>query len=101
MATGRCAGCGKSGPPKKVQAHIMTCPDYAELYRADPARALPPEAEHARWAAQDKEADKAARRAALAEAGAARRADQVGRFARLPDILDDPEEGTAADGTAG
>lgn len=48
MAQGRCAGCGYSASCAQVGSHILTCPDYLALYRADPEKCLGPEAEHQR-----------------------------------------------------
>lgn len=50
MTHGRCAGCGFSSPScKKVQAHVLSCPDYLALYKSNPAAALTPEQEYERW----------------------------------------------------
>lgn len=52
-----------------LAGHIIACPEFARLYKTDPARALLPAQEYARWA-ESGEAD--------AEKAAARQA-QVGR----------------------
>lgn len=38
---------------RKVTTHVVVCPDYAQLYREDPARALSPEDEYNRWKVED------------------------------------------------
>jgi len=86
---GRCAGCGMTGPAKKVSSHITGCPDYAALFQAEPVRALEPRAEYARWEREDKACGRKDRISAAVQATLERRAVQAGRFARLPDILED------------
>lgn len=79
-AQGRCAGCGKTGPQAEVDWHVLVCQAYAVLYRRDPAAALAPAAEYARWREQDKAAE---RRAGLARRVAdtvAQRASSVTRY---------------------
>jgi hypothetical protein len=54
VAAGRCAGCGRRDASiRKIQAHVVQCPAYAALYRAEPERALDPVAEEARWLAAE------------------------------------------------
>ena len=54
MPMGRCAGCGEtSGSCKKINAHVLECPEYKALYKRDPAKALSPREEYARWKAED------------------------------------------------
>jgi hypothetical protein len=84
-ARGRCGGCGKTGTPKAIARHIVDCEPYQELYARNPTRALDPEAEYARWEAEDKQAARQAAHAGVVTANAQRKADQAGRFARLPD----------------
>lgn len=67
---GRCAGCGRVGILSATRRHTAACPDFAELYRTDRARALDPAAEQARWlrtegSAESKVVDKTARVAAV------------------------------------
>lgn len=50
MSAGRCAGCGKSSSScKAIEKHVMTCPEFIALYKADPAAALDPEQEYVRY----------------------------------------------------
>lgn len=57
MARGRCAGCGQEdASAKKIERHINTCPQYLDLWRTDPDRALSPTAEAERWS-EVKESD--------------------------------------------
>lgn len=95
MAPGRCAGCGLSNSScRPIRAHVETCPDYLDLYREDPARALAPEAEYRRWKAEDDspEARQAARDVRLgrvfAEADEAQQAARE-RWQSKKSILDD------------
>lgn len=60
MSKGRCAGCGENGPVKAVTAHILSCPDWAALYRQDPSAVLDPGPEHDRWLAEDRKEEKEA-----------------------------------------
>lgn len=62
MAVGRCSGCKVTGPRKKIENHVLSCPQYLELFRADPARALDPVTEARRYAQEDTCAARAARR---------------------------------------
>lgn len=54
MSAGRCAGCGfQNVSCQKVKRHVVDCPDYIELFRTDPGRALDPEEEYQRYKAED------------------------------------------------
>lgn len=54
MPMGRCAGCGEtSASCKKINAHVLECPEYKALYKSDPDKALSPREEFARWKAED------------------------------------------------
>jgi len=54
MPVGRCAGCGKtSGSARVINAHVLECPEYKELYKTNPAAALSPQAEQQRWLTED------------------------------------------------
>lgn len=55
-AQGRCAGDGLTGELKSIEWHVLTCPLWAKL---DPADALAPAEEYARWRAQDAAAEHA------------------------------------------
>lgn len=59
MAAGRCAGCDKSfSSIKSARAHCAACEQFAELYRTDPERALPPK-EYEAYFTQKKATDEA------------------------------------------
>jgi len=88
-AQGRCAGCKQTGPEKQVDWHVLTCPDYAELYRRDPAAALAPGPEYVRWREQDKAAEHAADLARRVADTVDQRRGSVSRF-RPADPLEDP-----------
>jgi hypothetical protein len=88
MTAGRCAGCGATGPPRKIRSHVMSCSDYAQLYREHPEQALDPEAEYARWAAGPRAAEQAAAREQAIASAEARRAAQAARF-RSREIQED------------
>lgn len=88
VATGRCSGCGASGTPKRIRVHVRACEKYRDLLRSDPDRALEPEAEHERWIAEDRAAERGQRREQLAEVTDAKQARQRARFATPPDILE-------------
>jgi hypothetical protein len=54
MPQGRCAGCGETDVScKKINAHVLECPEYKALYKADPDRALSPREEYQRWLRED------------------------------------------------
>jgi hypothetical protein len=91
MATGRCAGCGAvlRGTEKANRAHVLSCERWAELYRQDPARALEPEEEHARYQEQDRPAEREARLAALMADTAGRRRQSLDRFRRRDPLEDE------------
>lgn len=95
--SGRCAGCGTtSKSAAEVREHIRYCPDYRKLFARDPAAALDPEAEHARWVQSDRAAERADRRqAAVAEADR-RREEQHGLLAAADDGEIDADEAMAA-----
>jgi hypothetical protein len=72
MPQGRCAGCGEtSASCKKINAHVLECPEYKALYKADPSKALSPREEYARWLREDgkllEKADRVVARAQRAE----------------------------------
>ncbi len=94
MAMGRCAGCGKTDASRKVQLHALTCPEYLDLYRTDPVRCLDPDAEYARYQAEDNNPEARAERRDIrlrrrfldTEQANAR---QAARWATPKDLLDD------------
>jgi hypothetical protein len=87
-APGRCAGCGETGPERAVAGHAVRCPEFAALHRLDPARALPPAAEHQRWLAEERPGQKAAQHDAKVADTESRRAQMAERF-RTRDFLED------------
>lgn len=94
MAAGRCAGCGCTDSARKIGLHVMTCPQYIELYRCEPGRCLDPEAEYQRYRTEEDTAEARAHRRHLrlrdsfAETQA-RQALQAARWRQPRDILDD------------
>lgn len=94
MAQGRCAGCGKTGTScKGMKNHIMSCPEYIQLYQKDPSKALEPGPEFARWQREEnsEEARAEAKDKRLAARFAAldvKRDKQSSRWATPPDLLD-------------
>jgi hypothetical protein len=81
--TGRCAGCRKTGPPKPMRRHVVECPDWLAL---PPGRQLGPEAEYARWQAEDKDGERDVRRERAIEASTAAHVAAGVRFARSSDL---------------
>jgi hypothetical protein len=85
---GRCAGCQESGELKRIEHHVLQCAKWAALYRADPAAALMPAEEHARWVREERPGEHKAdldRRIADTQG---RRAASVARF-KVKDPLED------------
>jgi hypothetical protein len=85
---GRCAGCQETGELKRIEQHVMTCPKWAALYRADPGSARSPAAEQDRWTREERAGEHKAdldRRVADTQG---RRAASVARF-KKPDPLED------------
>lgn len=89
MAAGRCSGCGQQGPMPKIAEHVTECPDWQRLWREERDRALPPEAELARWRLDSERAEHDARLASQIAATDGRRQAGAARFATKGDILDD------------
>lgn len=86
---GRCAGCGLSGSVARVSAHARYCPEYRELYRSAPERALSPEEEYARWQDSEERQERREQRREAAIAEADRRRDvHRRRWATPPDPLE-------------
>lgn len=81
--TGRCAGCGKTGPPKPMRKHVVECLDWLAL---PPDRQLGPEAEYGRWQLEDREAERDARRERAIADNTAARAVAGARFACSRDL---------------
>lgn len=88
MCQGRCAGCGYVGRPDKARAHCGTCPEFAALYRRDPAGITTVEEEYENWAVHRRDAEKAAALAARVAGADARQARAADRF-RTTDLLED------------
>lgn len=51
---GRCAGCQKTGPIREIERHTTGCEFFAQLYAADPFKALSPGAEFIRYQEEDR-----------------------------------------------
>lgn len=85
---GRCAGCKKTGPLKPISAHVITCADWAALYRENPGAALSAAEEFARWSREERQAEHAAGLALRIADTEGRRALSVARF-KVKDPLED------------
>ena len=96
-AQGRCAGCAATGPVREAIRHITQCPAWARLYQENPAQALEPAAEYARWVAQDKDREHAEDLQSRVDDTVRRRRASVARFTE-PDLLgaDDEHDRTVA-----
>lgn len=68
--------------------HVVACPDWASLYRKDPAAALEPAEEYDRWVREDQQREKQADLDRRVADTLDRRASMLGRF-RTVDILED------------
>lgn len=77
---GRCAGCHRTGPRKQLDWHVTACEQWARLWREDPAAALLPGPEYARWRAEERPAEHAAGLRGRVADTVARREQSVGRF---------------------
>jgi hypothetical protein len=71
-----------------VRWHIISCPDWAALYREHPERALSAEDEYARWTREDREEERAVSKVQAMADTDARKAESVQRF-KIPDPLED------------
>jgi hypothetical protein len=85
---GRCAGCEVNGELKRVAWHVLSCEKWAALYRENPAAALPPGQEYARWRAQDRGAEHAASLRVRIDDTQGRRAASVARFQKADPLGD-------------
>jgi hypothetical protein len=88
MVMGRCSGCGATGSLCRIEKHTPSCPDWLDLFAADPSCALSPREEYVRWQTSGRAEDRAGRVAAAVSGVAERRAAGAGRFSP-PDLLDD------------
>jgi hypothetical protein len=79
---GRCAGCQETGELKAVEWHVLSCPDWARLYRDDPLSALPPGAEFERWRRDERDGERAEDLSARVADTVARRQVMADRFTR-------------------
>lgn len=86
---GRCEGCGETGSPAKVSAHILECAAWQALYAQDPALALSPADSYQRWQDSGKAGERTARIGAAMALENRLQAAAVARFAKPPDILED------------
>jgi hypothetical protein len=91
IAQGRCAGCGDMRALKDSEWHVTACPAWARLFREDPDLALDPAAELARWAEQDRGAERAADLRRRTADTVASRAASCRRFATV-DLLGDADD---------
>lgn len=94
MSAGRCSGCGRIDSCTKICQHIVTCPEYADLFSSAPHECLDPAADYQRHRAVTDTPDARARRRddRLRERFAdldRRQAVSVTRWRTPPDILDD------------
>ncbi len=92
MATGRCAGCGRTDSLRKVGLHIVECEAYIKVFLHHPERALDPAAEYERHRTENTPEVRAEARghrlhARFAEI-ARQQAASASRWARPPDILE-------------
>ena len=88
-AQGRCDGCRENGPLVSMNRHIGQCDAWAELFRKDPAGPLDPGQAYARWAEQDRTAERAADLQGRVADTVRRRTKSEDRF-RAIDPLGDP-----------
>jgi hypothetical protein len=88
VSNGRCAGCRRSGELKSIRWHVVICPEWARLYRDDPAAALDPEAEFERWRRADRPAERDADLQVRIADTEARRERSVARFRRTDPLED-------------
>jgi hypothetical protein len=73
---------------KAVEQHVMSCAEWAALYRADPDAALAPAQEQERWAREERAGEHRAdldRRVADTQG---RRAASVARFSKADPLED-------------
>lgn len=87
-AQGRCAGDGETGELKDIAWHVLSCPQWAALYRKDPAAALQPAEEYARWRAEEAADEHAADLAGRVADTVSQRQRSVSRF-KVGDPLED------------
>jgi hypothetical protein len=85
---GRCAGCQETGPLKQVEWHVLACPEWGALYRGNPAAALMPREEYARWHRDERPAERAADLQRRISDTQDRRAASVARFAKRDPLED-------------
>jgi hypothetical protein len=89
MASGRCDGCGKTGPASRISAHILECEHWQRKYATDPGSVRDPETAYAAWQAGGRTEDREDRKAVLAERETVTRTAASARFATPKDILED------------
>jgi hypothetical protein len=83
MSAGRCAGCGRTGPPRTLRIHVAECERWLAL---PPVRQLGPDAEHQRWLAQDRDGEREVRRDRAIAATTAAHTAAGERFTRGRDL---------------
>lgn len=84
---GRCAGCRETGPVKAIERHRAGCAAWAALFQQGKAP-LDPAQEHARWLAEDRDAEHAEDLAGRVDDTVRRRLGSVARFEEA-DLLGD------------
>lgn len=94
MPTGRCAGCGFTNSERKTRQHVIACDAFLVLFRDQPARALDPLLEFARYQSEEQTADARALRRDVARTERFSELStlqdlQTRRWARTRDILED------------
>lgn len=93
MAMGRCSGCQRVSPERKIRSHIITCAQYQKLFQLDPERCLDPAAEFRRYRARECSPEARADqrdvrlRVRFADINQ-QQASSTARWATPPDILD-------------
>jgi hypothetical protein len=68
---------------------VVSCPDWAELYRKDSGAALLPKPEYDRWRVQERDGERDRRYAGLLSDTRARRAVTADRFRSVDPLGDD------------
>lgn len=86
MASGRCAGCGRSGPSGKIYAHVTECSPFLALPYA--GQTDPVEAYEA-WQAEGKAEAREVRKVALSDREVELRSAADVRWAKPRDLLED------------
>lgn len=86
MSSGRCEGCGRTGPAPRIGAHILECPAWLYLpydHQLDPVES------YTRWQAEGRQEKRVEHKAELADREVIARAKADARWATPKDILED------------